>query len=860
MTESDATLEQLVDLYLDRCHLGDAPDIAAFATEHSAHTAELLEILPLLNDLEKVGDAARGRSMSNVEEPPELPGSDFRLLRKLGGGGMGVVFEGNQLSLNRRVAVKLLAPSLVANAKRRAQFEDEARIVAMLHHPNIVKVIAAGQSAGTCYYAMELVEGERLDKHKFRNLREIARAGLQAASALAYAHGCQVMHRDIKPSNLILDSEGTVHVADFGLACVLESGHESVERAGAQNGTLRYMPAERLLHGVSSFAGDQYALGVTLYELIARRPVLQERSSNALFRRICKAPLPPLECDAEPDLAAIVNKCISFEAKDRYPTLTDLCEDLRRFLENEPVSAAPPPAGRRLVLWMRRKPAVAALTGVAAICAIAAVASLSVGYLRTHAALDRAERNAALASAALSGVFAHVEHQPSTRRDTELLTELLPYYGELARRRDMPAENVAEANRVLGTCAFRTGNYFLAEKAFRRVIETMPFPRAESYIMLANALRRLGKDEEADTNFHDVAETFRDSPYPADRYAAVQAFRELNPDRKTGEKKFDDLQRAYFIISDLMSSDPNNPDYRYQYAALLGSEPELGVSNKVKQATLKATQMLNQLAREYPSRPEYGLALVELVDNQLNSQRKFRAEENREIRNAVERADRLLGRHPNMPDVVSAVLRLRVSYAAYLRRSRRNDEADHETSRTQGMMEMLASNREPPESQRFRFVGTDGVNIAYRQISINHRLHRKPATLVMIQHGSEGHGNDNTKQLKTPSLLTLVEYIQSHSERAVIILPQCPSKKKWSDIQPSLVQLANSKAREFHVAPDRIFVINEVPLPDSDMIKIFPPPIVPKPPETIEEEDLEDWLPLDPESRTYPRRKPQSDD
>ena len=99
---------------------------------------------------------------------------------------------------------------------------------------------------------------------------------------------------------------------------------------------------------------------MTLYELIARRPVLKERSSNALFRRICKGPLPPLTCK-EPDLAAIVNKCISFSAKDRYPSMLDLCEDLRRFIDHEPVSAAPAPVGRRLVLWIRRKPAIAAI-------------------------------------------------------------------------------------------------------------------------------------------------------------------------------------------------------------------------------------------------------------------------------------------------------------------------------------------------------------------------------------------------------------------------------------------------------------------------------------------------------------------
>ncbi len=821
MSDTAVTIEQLVDLYLDRCHLGDAPDIVSFATEHPAHTAELLEILPLLNDLEKAGDAARGRPLAKTQELPELPGSDFRLESKLGGGGMGVVFEGRQLSLDRLVAVKLLAPSLVADAKRRAQFEEEARIVAMLHHPNIVKVIAAGQSAGTCYYAMELVDGERLDKHAFRNLREIARVGLQAASAIAYAHGCNVMHRDIKPSNLILDKQGVVHVADFGLACVLETGHESVERAGAQNGTLRYMPAERLLHGVSSFAGDQYALGVTLYELIAKRPVLKERSANALFRRICKSPLPPLECPEEPDLAAIVNTCIAFDAKDRYPSMNELCADLRRFLGHEPVSVAPAPLGRRFVLWVRRKPAVAALTGVSAICAVAAVAALATGYLHTNAALDRAERNASLASAALSGVFAHVEHQPSTRRDTELLTELLPYYGELARRRDMPPEKVAEANRVLGTCAFRTGNYFLAEKAFRQVVETQA--DADARIMLANALRRQGKDDEAESMFRNVAEAFTDSPYPADRYAAVQAIRELTPDKKTGKQNLNDLQDAFYIVNGLLKSDPNNPDYRYQYAALLGTAPDLAASNGVARAISTASQILNRLSGEYPDRPEYGLALAELIDSRLHTQKSFKGAEKNEIREAVERADRLLARHPNMPDVVSAVLRLRVSYVAYLRRIGDSARADHETARTSGMLEMLASNHEPPVAQRFRQTSPSGGVVPYRQISINGRL-RKSATLIVIRHGDDGAGTDNTRQLSTPSLFPLVDYIQQHSEKAIILLPQRPAKKSWKAVEPTITELVHKKAREFHVPDTRIHEIGEAPLSEEQLLKIFPPP------------------------------------
>lgn len=641
MSVGGKTFEELVDLYLDRCHLGDAPDIAVFAAEYPEHADELLETLPLLNDLETIGDAARGRSVATDAELPELPGSDFRLLRKIGGGGMGVVFEARQLSLDRRVAVKLLASSLVSNAARRAQFEREARLVATLRHPGIVKVIAAGQSAGTCYYAMELIDGERLDRHAFTDdLRVLADVGLQAARALAYAHAHQVMHRDIKPSNLLLDRNGVVHIADFGLACVLEDGRDAIDRPGAQNGTLRYMPAERLIHGISSFLGDQYALGATLYELIARHPILAERSSARLFRRICTAPVPPLSC-AEPDLAAIINKCVAYDPRDRYPSMDDLAEDLRRFLDHEPVLAAPTPARRRLALWVRRKPLVAALSAFAAVSALCAVCALAIGYLRTADALRRAERNAALAGAALSGVFRSVENQSPSRRDTQLLSELLPYYGELARRQDMPPDKIAEANRILGTCAFRTGNYALAERAFRHL--TTARTTAADRNNLADALRRQGRTDEANAIYREVADGFAASTNATDRFESVRALKALAQD----DYDSPDRVRAFQILADLLKESPRDPDYRYQYALILGANPRVFAALRLPGLKPNPTQILSQLADEYPDRPEYGLALVDLVERRLRATRRPRAEDLYDFSNAMERADRLLGRFPS---------------------------------------------------------------------------------------------------------------------------------------------------------------------------------------------------------------------
>ena len=814
MSVGGKTFEELVDLYLDRCHLGDAPDIAVFAAEHPEHAAELLETLPLLNDLETIGDAARGRSVATTAELPELPGSDFRLLRKIGGGGMGVVFEARQLSLDRRVAVKLLASSLVSNAARRAQFEREARLVATLRHPGIVKVIAAGQSAGICYYAMELIDGERLDRHAFTDdLRVLADVGLQAARALAYAHAHQVMHRDIKPSNLLLDRNGVVHIADFGLACALEDGRDAIDRPGAQNGTLRYMPAERLIHGISSFLGDQYALGATLYELIARHPILAERSSARLFRRICTAPVPPLSC-AEPDLAAIVNKCVAYDPRDRYPSMDDLAEDLRRFLDHEPVLAAPTPARRRLALWVRRKPLVAALSAFAAVSALCAVCALAVGYLRTADALRRAERNAALAGAALSGVFRSVENQSPSRRDTQLLSELLPYYGELARRQDMPPDKIAEANRILGTCAFRTGNYALAERAFRHL--TTARTTAADRNNLADALRRQGRTDEANAIYREVADGFAASTNATDRFESVRALKALAQD----DYDSPDRVRAFQILADLLKESPRDPDYRYQYALILGANPRVFSALRLPGLKPNPTQILSQLADEYPDRPEYGLALVDLVERRLRATRRPRAEDLYDFSNAMERADRLLGRFPNMPDVVSAVIRMRDAYVNFLRRIGSATAANQLQTRTTGILEMLAHSPEAPDSQRFVFTATNGATFAYRQIVVN-RSQPGPTTLITILHGRQARGSDNFQQLTTPALFPLLEYVQTHGEKTVILLPQCPVKSDWKQLRRSLDELTRQKAREFRVHPNHISEIGSAALSEEECAGLF---------------------------------------
>ena len=167
------SLEDLVEQFLDQCRSGNVPDIQDFAGAHPEFAAELLALLPLVMEMEDWSVEKKQGIMPPVHDFPDLEGDDYRLIRRLGSGGMGVVFEALQLSLNRKVAVKLLSPLLLQDAAQRIQFEHEAHVIARLHHPNIVRIFSAACRPGCCYYAMELIEGKSLDGCEFSNPYEI---------------------------------------------------------------------------------------------------------------------------------------------------------------------------------------------------------------------------------------------------------------------------------------------------------------------------------------------------------------------------------------------------------------------------------------------------------------------------------------------------------------------------------------------------------------------------------------------------------------------------------------------------------------------------------------------------------------
>ena len=424
---------------------------------------------------------------------------DFRIIREAGRGGMGIVYEAEQVSLNRRVALKIL-PNL-AMERQKWRFESEAKAAAKLHHSNIVPVFGVGEEDGLSYYVMQFIQGLGLDdvldelkrlqsvdvgvpapgelkvtraapapvpqkqidhvaesglsaadvarslimgspdasrssegsdiegdtspeqeskdqgsgvssrkrsttssgsntllsssvfslsnstdsgssntlhggaKRKPRTyFKSVAHIGYQVAAALSYAHDQDIVHRDIKPGNILLDLRGTAWITDFGLAKAIDQ--QGLTQTGDIVGTLRYMPPEAFDASTGAL-GDVYSLGLTLYEMVALRPVYTSRDRRDLIKAITHGEPERLEIlrpDVPRDLATIVHKAIECRPQDRYRTAAELAEDLQRFLDDEPIHARRITMVERCARWSQRNRSLAiSLAAVAVLLLVLAI-------------------------------------------------------------------------------------------------------------------------------------------------------------------------------------------------------------------------------------------------------------------------------------------------------------------------------------------------------------------------------------------------------------------------------------------------------------------------------------------------------
>jgi serine/threonine protein kinase len=432
-------LQAILLTYVEAAEAGSPPEPSRFVAAHPEFAAEVADFLATYRQLNRLAEPLRDtedrlprsgapaeRRKDDAAELGQL--GDFNLIREIGRGGMGVVYEAQQISLRRRVALKTLPFMGGADSRQLQRFRNEAEAAAHLHHSHIVPVFAVGSERGVHYYAMQYIEGQSLaaliatlaeeqpeaekvspvaastaaalsTEHSSRSkrfYRTVAVLAKQVAEALEYAHQTGIVHRDIKPANLLLDTRGDVWVTDFGLAMLQSQTGLTV--SGEMLGTLRYASPEQVSarRGVVDHHTDIYSLGATLYELLTLRPVFDGKDRHALVAQIAaEEPTPPRAVDpAIPaELETIVLKALSKNPAERFGTAQEMADDLQRFLDDKPILARRPTAMERTRKWLRRHPSVVGATLV--LMALLVVGSTLAAFLiareqrKTQAAYDQ---------------------------------------------------------------------------------------------------------------------------------------------------------------------------------------------------------------------------------------------------------------------------------------------------------------------------------------------------------------------------------------------------------------------------------------------------------------------------------------
>ncbi len=416
-----ALLEELLRVELElRGRDGEEPDRDDYAARFPHHTGLVEALLGREVDRSAIGmrrhdlsTVAPGATEGGAQQKSEpAPGhrvryfGDYEITREIARGGMGVVFEARQISLNRPVALKMILAGQLADETDVKRFYTEAEAAANLDHPGIVPIFEVGQHEGQHFFSMAFVEGRSLAERLAEGpmpAREAAALLLEVGGAIEYAHRRAVIYRDLKPANILIDPEGNPRVTDFGLAKKLQ-GDRGLTGSGQIMGTPSYMPPEQAggKRGEIGPAADVYALGATLYALVTGRPPFQSATAmDTVLQVLSDEPVAPRRLNASipRDLETICLKCLEKEPGKRYAGATELGEDLRRFLAGEPILARPVTRLERTVKWARRRPAIASLMGLVALVTAVGLGGVVWQWRQAVLARGDAERHAERAQA-----------------------------------------------------------------------------------------------------------------------------------------------------------------------------------------------------------------------------------------------------------------------------------------------------------------------------------------------------------------------------------------------------------------------------------------------------------------------------
>lgn len=541
----DAALEQTASAYLECLENGSFVSPEEFIAQRDLPDAGLEGNQRLLESLRSIrllqlaarGFDARQEHASDSEasfESLSLIGhtlGDYRLLRQIGRGGMGIVFEAEQVSLGRRVAVKVLPPASMLDERHVARFAVESQAAAQLQHPNIVPIYSVGCQDSIYFYSMSLIDTVPLVGPL--SAHEVAKLATSVARALNHAHELGVIHRDVKPSNLLLDREQKIWVADFGLA--RSRATADMTATGAVVGTLRYMSPEQAIGDshLIDHRTDIYALGVTMYELLVGRCPYDASDRGTFLAELERgepASLRKQRKEIPVDMETIVLKSMARDRDQRYGTAKELADDLDRFLAGAVISARRPHMIDRLGKWVRRNRRWATIALTTWVCiSIGAVITALLLAAASKATSDAlAESRSSLAEAdafydqarqvidhfavSVSPRLADIPEAGSIRR--EVLRDTLHYYQAFVDQvadNPMRQRDLAETQMNVAAIADQLGAPEESIRAYQQaaaVLGKLPNSRAEEALCwnnLGGLWKRCGQPEWADKAYENAA-------------------------------------------------------------------------------------------------------------------------------------------------------------------------------------------------------------------------------------------------------------------------------------------------------------------------------------------------------------------